>query len=130
MTIFTTVVGAYRQLHKWIARREEPTRYRLFRIRPDTQMDQIEERLHRNGYYYNDLSTSFLGQRGTWRKLVGSDHQIHIRVYKSGIVTGHFEVATHHGTDHLNGVGYRLLTPGEIDDLVCVFSGFVDGDDR
>ena len=88
-------------------------------------MDQIEAVLHQHGYYYNDLSTSFLGQVGTWRKLVGPDHQIHIRLYESGIVTGHYEVATHHGTDHLNGIGYRLLTESEVADLRQIFSDYL-----
>lgn len=126
MTIYTTAVNIYRQVHKWIARREEPARYQLFRIQPTTPLREIEERLHQHGYYYNDLSTSFLGQVGTWRKLVGPDHQIHIRLYKSGLVTGHFELATHHGTDHLMGVGYRPLTKEEIAELKIEFSGLIE----
>ena len=126
MPVWIALTNIYRQIHNWIGRREEPEKYHLFHFNMNWSMRAIEKHMHFSGYFYNDLSTSMIGQVGTWRRLIGLDHQIHIRLYKSGLVTGHFELATHHGTDHLMGVDYRPLTKEEIAELKIEFSGLIE----
>mgnify|MGYP001042375181 CR=1 FL=1 len=115
------LVNLYRQLHRRILAKDESERYTLFHIMMVKSLDEIECHLNANRYFYNDLSVSNRNQLGTWRKLVDPDYQIHIRLYANGRVTGHYEAATHHGTDHLRGVGYRPLNKEEIGDLARIF---------
>ena len=68
-------------------------------------------------YYYNDLSTAYRGQKYTVRRLTDLDHQIHLRLYGDGTVTGHYELATHHSTEHWQGIELRKLTASEIKEI-------------
>jgi len=115
------LVNAYRWLHRRIAREEEDRWYDLFAIILNQNFDIIEKHLNYHGFYYNDLSVPYVNQLGTWRKRVGQDHQIHIRLYANR-VTGHFELATEHPTDHLRGVDYRHLTREETHEIRGIFA--------
>ena len=70
------------------------------------------------GYYYNVASTTYRKQIYTVRKLVDYDHQIHLRFYSNGWVSGHYELRPEaHPLEHLGSVECRPLTKDERDKI-------------
>ncbi|MDD3039026.1 hypothetical protein [Bacteroides sp.] len=115
----------YRQIMNRIAREIEPEIYRMFQLHlEDMPYQKMERIFNNNGFYYNDLSIRFKNQLYTCR-LVEGDHQMHLRVYNDGWVTGHYELASFHGSDHLRGVDYRPLLEEEISLVRGFFSPMV-----
>ena len=71
--------------------REE--KYKLFQIKPAITAEEFRLRLIPLGYQYNTFSHAFKGQIWTARRLDPDGiHQYHLRYYKDGTVTGHWEV--------------------------------------
>jgi|GEM_PF-3038807 len=76
-------------------------------------VEWIASRLRDHGYYYNVASTTYRKQIYTARKLIDHDHQIHLRFYSDGWVSGHYELQPVHPLEHLDGVELRALTKEE-----------------
>ena len=96
--------------------KKEPEEFSLFRVNVPN-IEWLASKLRASQYYYNDFSTTYKGQIYTVRKLLDLDHQIHLRIYKDGMVTGHYELRPEHATEHLKGVELRQLNPIEIEEL-------------
>jgi len=96
--------------------KKEPKDFNLFRVNI-TNIEQLANKLRGGRYYYNDFSTTYKGQVYTVRKLLDLDHQIHLRIYKDGTVTGHYELRPEHATEHLKGIELRKLEPAEIEEV-------------
>ncbi len=103
-----------RQLRIWLGgRKEMEHKHYLFHIKEATSQ-QIAGRLWPHGWGYNALSHTYRKQIITLRKPAPPRHQYHLRFYKGGAVSGHFEVD--HGAfplEHLDGVDLRSLSPAE-----------------
>ena len=76
---------------------------------------EIWGKLWPSGWGYNTLSHTYKGQIYTMRKVVSPRHQYHLRFYKNGDVSGHFEVDNlQFPLEHLDGVDLRRLNDEEI----------------
>ena len=96
--------------------KSEPKAFELFKSSIPS-VEWLASKLRSRGYYYNDLSTTYRGQIYTVRKLIDLDHQLHLRIYRDGMVTGHYELRTEHISEHLKGVELRQLTSVEIKEV-------------
>lgn len=108
-----------RQLRIWVGGRKgiEQKHY-LFRFRFPLEAKDIWGRLWPHGWGYNTMSHTYRQQIFTVRKPVPPRHQYHLRFYKDGRVSGHFEIdPLQFPLEHLDGVELRPLTPSEIDSL-------------
>ena len=75
---------------------------------------EISQRLWEHGWGYNAISTTYKKQIFTVRKVEPPRHQYHLRFYKNGAVSGHFEVdPIQFPLEHLDGVDLRHLTEEE-----------------
>ena len=95
--------------------KKEPAEFNLFTTNI-VSVEWLASKLRSKGYYYNDFSTTYLGQLYTVRKLLDLDHQYHLRVYPDRI-TGHYELRPEHASEHLKGIELRRLHPFEIEEL-------------
>lgn len=97
--------------------REE--KYRLFQIKPLVTIEEFRKRLIPLCYQYNPFSHTFKGQIWTVRKLdTDGKHQYHLRYYKDGWVTGHWEIDwAVDATAHNKSADIRGLTQEEIREL-------------
>jgi len=111
MNIWQKLVRWYRSILNYVGWRVESADHLIMYVEP-SKLDDIVRILHEHGYFYNDFSFRYKGQIYTARKIVG-DYQIHICIYGSGQLTAHYELKTEHPSDHLAGVGHRLLTRNE-----------------
>lgn len=102
--------------------KREPEEFNLLRTNI-TSVEHLAEQLRTARYYYNDYSTTYKGQVYTVRKLVDLDHQIHLRCYKTGMLTGHYELRPEHSTEHLRGIELRQLYPVEREEVIGVILG-------
>lgn len=118
MDIWFKLVQWYRALLKRTGKEIEDVRYLIMFVNTE-KLGAIITRFQENGYFYNDFSFRYKGQLYNVRKIVG-DYQIHLRIYDSGWLTGHFELKTEHPSDHLAGVGYRLLYPEEKETIIAM----------
>ena len=76
---------------------------------------EIWDKLWPSGWGYNTFSQTYKGQIYTMRKVVSPRHQYHLRFYKNGDVSGHFEVDNlQFPLEHLDGVDLRRLNDEEI----------------
>lgn len=76
-----------------------------------------------HGYQYNTLSTTYKKQIFTVRKLTGLDHQIHLRFYSDGWVSGHYELQPDQWpVEHLRGKDLRSLTTEESDEIRAILT--------
>jgi len=94
---------------------EMEEKHKLFKM-PRVQADGavIEGLLEGHSYYYNVASTTYKKQIYTCRKLIDHDHQIHLRFYTDGWVSGHYELRPDsHCLEHLDGVELRPLSEQE-----------------
>ena len=86
----------------------------LFTLPKPLSAEEVWSRLWVSGWGYNVLSTTYRGQIYTMRKVVPPRHQYHLRFYKNGNVSGHFEVDNlQFPLEHLDGVDLRPLSSEE-----------------
>ena len=86
----------------------------LFTLEKTLTPKEIWEKLWAAGWGYNYLSITYKKQIYTMRKLVPPRHQYHIRFYKNGDVSGHFEVDNiQFPLEHLDGVDLRVFNSEE-----------------
>ena len=79
---------------------------------------EIWDKLWPSGWDYNTLSQTYKGQIYTMLKFISPRHQYHLRFYKNGDVSGHFEVDNlQFPLEHLDGVDLRRLNAEEIAEL-------------
>jgi len=90
-------------------------KHKLFQLSKPLKPWEIYRRLIGDCYQYNTMSATFKKQIFTVRKLTDTDHQIHLRFYSNGWVSGHSEICPESSpTDHLKGKDLRPLDDGEI----------------
>lgn len=105
--------------------KEMEDKHKLFRFFDPTtttvQPQLLGEVLREHRFYYNTLSTTYRKQLYTVRRLIDYDHQIHLRFYEDGWVSGHYELRPDaHPLEHLDGVELRALRSGEQDELKTI----------
>ena len=114
------------KLNRWIMRirlffgggKEMERKHYLFTLPKPLKAKEIWNKLWASGWGYNALSSTYRGQIYTLRKIVPPRHQYHIRFYKNGDVSGHFEVDNlQFPLEHLDGVDLRRLNEEEIASL-------------
>ncbi len=90
-------------------------KHKLFRLPKLLTPREIYKKLLGDGYQYNAMSTTYRKQIFTVRKLTDLDHQIHLRFYSDGWVSGHSELQPEQWpTEHLLGKDLRSLNDGEV----------------
>ena len=90
-------------------------KHKLFRLPKPLTAREIYDRLIDDCYQYNAMSTTYKKQTFTVRKLTDIDHQLHLRFYSDGWVSGHFELQPDQWPlEHLRGKHLRPLNEGEI----------------
>ena len=90
-------------------------KHKFFRLPKPLTPREIHDRLIDDCYQYNPLSTTYKKQIWTVRKLTDIDHQIHLRFYSDGWVTGHYELQPEQWPiQHLRGKDLRPLNDGEM----------------
>ena len=95
--------------------KEMEQKHYLFTLPNPLTPEEIWERLWISGWGYNSLSQTYKGQIYTMRKLAPPRHQYHIRFYKNGNVSGHFEVDNlQFPLEHLDGVDLRPFSIAEV----------------
>jgi hypothetical protein len=95
--------------------KEMEKKHYLFTLSKPLTPKEIWDRLWTSGWGYNYMSTTYRGQIYTMRKFVATRHQYHLRFYKNGDVSGHFEVNNlQFPLEHLDGVDLRRLNDEEI----------------
>ena len=89
-------------------------KYWLFSLTIPLTTKQIYQRLIPSGYQYNTMSTTYKNQIFTVRKLININHQIHLRFYSNGWVSGHYELQPDQWPlAHLSGRDLRPLSDDE-----------------
>jgi len=84
---------------------------------------EIYRRLIPEGYQYNTISTTYKKQIFTVRKLTDLDHQIHLRFYSNGWVSGHYELQPDQWPlYHLQGKNLRPLTPSQSEEIRSILT--------
>jgi len=110
------------KLAKWIMQisiffgggKEMEEKHYLFTLQKPLTPEEIWQKLWDSGWGYNVLSTTYRKQIYTMRKLVPPRHQYHIRFYKNGNVSGHFEVDNiQFPLEHLDGEDLRPFNAEE-----------------
>ncbi|GAI64112.1 unnamed protein product, partial [marine sediment metagenome] len=95
--------------------REIEQKHYLFTLPKPLTPKEIWQKLWLFGWGYNALSQTYKGQIYTMRRVVPTRHQYHLRFYKNGGVSGHFEVDNlQFPLEHLDGVDLRPLNNEEI----------------
>lgn len=90
----------------------------LFTLEPPLVPLQIYDRLIPLGYQYNFMSTTFKYQIFTCRKLDKVGTQYHLRFYRDGKVSGHYELDPYFfPLRHLVGEELHKLTQKERQEL-------------
>jgi len=93
-------------------------KHKLFRLPILFTPQEIYIKLIPHCYQYNTMSTTYKRQIFTVRKLVDSIHQIHLRFYSNGWVSGHYELQPDmFPVEHLEGVDLRPLNEFEVSEL-------------
>ncbi|MBA7572768.1 hypothetical protein ES708_14554 [subsurface metagenome] len=94
--------------------REIEQKHYLFTLPKPLTPEEIWQKLWLFGWGYNALSQTYKGQIYTMRRVVPPRHQYHLRFYKNGNVSGHFEVDNlQFPLEHLDGVDLRPLSNEE-----------------
>ena len=95
--------------------KEMEKKHYLFTLPKPLTPEEIWGKLWVSGWGYNSLSQTYKRQIYTMRKPVPPRHQYHIRFYKNGDVSGHFEVDNlQFPLEHLDGVELRRFSNAEI----------------
>ncbi len=90
-------------------------KHKLFRLAEPPTPREIYRRLIDDCYQYNTMSTTYKKQIFTVRKLTDLHHQLHLRFYSDGWVTGHSELQPEMWPiAHLTGRDLRSLNKDEI----------------
>jgi len=90
-------------------------KHKLFQLIHTLTPREIYQRLIPDGYQYNTMSTTYKKQIFTVRKLTDIDHQIHLRFYSDGWVSGHYELQPEQWPKaHLDGKDLRPLNKDEV----------------
>ena len=90
-------------------------KHKLFQLAEPPTPREIYRRLIDDCYQYNTMSTTYKKQIFTVRKLTDIDHQIHLRFYSDGWVSGHSELQPEMWPSlHLQGRDLRPLNKDEI----------------
>ncbi|MBA7712063.1 hypothetical protein ES703_121032 [subsurface metagenome] len=98
-------------------------KHELFRLPKLLTPQEIYRKLIPECYQYNTLSTTFKRQIFTARKLTDLSHQIHLRFYSDGWVSGHYELQPDmFSALHLKGVDLRALTPEEREEIRSILT--------
>lgn len=91
--------------------------FRLFQV-PGLTSEEFYERLIPYCHQYNYMGACYRRQIFQTRKLIGLEHQIHLRFYKDEWVTGHYELQPEFSPrQHLAGADLRPLFIEEIDNI-------------
>lgn len=99
-------------------------KHKLFQLPEPLTPRQIHSRLVRSGYQYNSMSTTYKKQIWTMRKLVDIDHQIHLRFYSDGWISGHYELQPEMWpTEHLRGKDLRPLNRWQVSRIKELIKG-------
>jgi len=102
-------LGGYKGMEK---------KHKLFQLPAPLTPREIYHKLLMDCYQYNALSTTYKKQIFTVRKLTDLDHQLHLRFYSDGWVSGHSELQPEQfPMEHLQGKDLRALTDGEREKL-------------
>ena len=112
-----------RQIRIWLGgNKEREERFKLFQLSPPLQDLEFRKRLIPMGYQYNLFSHAYRGQIWTLRRLdPDGKHQFHLRYYRDGWITGHWELDWMVSQDgHMKGIDLRALTEEEIEELRMV----------
>ena len=84
---------------------------------------EIYQKLMPECYQYNTMSTTYKKQIFTVRKLTDLDHQIHLRFYSDGWVSGHYELQPDMSPAlHLKGIDLRSLTREETEEIRSILT--------
>lgn len=105
--------------------KDREAKYKLFQVTPsEITVEEFRKRLIPLCYQYNPFSHAFKGQIWTVRKLdPDGKHQYHLRYYKDGWVTGHWEVDwAVDATAHNKSNDIRSLTRKEARELQCALT--------
>ena len=98
--------------------------FKLFRLDDHLSPEQLYERLIPHCYQYNYMGACYRHQIFQVRKLTDSRHQIHLRFYKDGWVTGHYELQPEADLlGHLWAEDLRELTEAEINEIRRILEG-------
>ena len=98
-------------------------KHKLFQLDQPITPRRIYRRLIPHGYQYNTMSTTYKKQIFTVRKLIDVDHQMHLRFYSDGWVSGHYEIQPDQSpTAHLKGKNLRSLTPEEVEEIRSILT--------
>jgi len=93
-------------------------RFGLFRLPAPLLPQVLYARLIPHCYQYNYCSTTYRKQIFTVRRLTDTIHQVHLRFYKDGWVTGHYELQPEQDPlGHLQGVDLDTLDDEEITEI-------------
>ncbi len=108
--------------------KEREERFNLFQLSPPLSILEFRKRLIPLGYQYNPFSHAFRRQIFTARRLdPDGKHQYHLRYYKDGWVTGHWEIDWFISPgEHSNSTDLRALTDGETGELRKVLTGIAE----
>lgn len=98
-------------------------KHKLFRLPILLTPEEIYKKLIPHCYQYNTMSTTYKEQIFTVRKLTDSLHQIHLRFYSNGWVSGHYEFQPDmFPVEHLKGVDLRSLAPEEREEIRSILT--------
>ena len=94
--------------------KEMEQKHYLFTLSKPLTPREIWNKLWSSGWGYNTLSHTYKGQIYTMRKVISPRYQYHLRFYRNGDVSGHFEVDNlQFPLEHLDGVDLRRLNDEE-----------------
>lgn len=114
-----------RQIRAWLGGgKEREAKHYMFTLPKPLTPEEIWGRLWPHDWGYNTTSTTYRGQIFTVKKLAPPKHQYHLRFYKDGVVTGHFEVdCINFPLEHLDGVDLRPLNEQEKQEIWQILTG-------
>jgi len=112
-----------RQLRIWLGGGCENQKYLIHHLPLKLLPETIGSLLWPLNYGINILSHTYHHQTFTVRKPIPPGHQIHLRFYENGDVTGHFEVDPNiFPLEHIDRVDLRTLKPEEIEKIVSILN--------
>lgn len=102
-----------RVILSWFFGNKYEKEFRLFKLEGVNEVD-IYDRLIPHCYQYNYIGAVYRKQIFQVRWLLNLEYQIHLRFYKNGWVTGHYELQPEmYPMAHLKGEKLRKLNRGE-----------------
>lgn len=112
MTLLFKLIKLIRVIKTWFTGNKPwEEMFKLFKLDGHLSPEQLCERLIPYCYQYNYMGACYHHQIFQARRLVDSKYQIHLRFYKSGWITGHYELQPEVDLlGHLWGEDLRELT--------------------